>query len=337
MQIVDEGQHRALSFVVFANRGGNRPSERELMEWMTAPRPKPGRKGPLIKPARPAKYRTVGGIYDNPTIRGFFDAASPLSNIDLARGSLSSLAQVSEEWKKKTSSLSSALAGIQGVFGRRELVEPEEPAEYGPDIPAESFVGHLVRLRWLEKDEQGGLGLTPLGRALLRSEDASESESDAYDVVVLDAQDELSYPNLVKRIAEAGDALLIDPYLRAEQLLSVRAWTSVSRVLISRNLAREDRVAMAVLVQSGSAERALELRMANHGVLHDRMVIGDDLAFTIGTSMNTVGKQHPTILTPLPKVVEDAMRSHVEKWWDEAEVLAASPPVEDEGELDDSE
>jgi hypothetical protein len=86
---------------------------------------------------------------------------------------------------------------------------------------------------------------------------------------------------------------------------------------------------MAVLVEN-STDRPLELRMADRGILHDRMVIGEKSAFTIGTSMNTIGKQHPTILTPLPETAADAMRSHVEKWWGDAQTLAIFPPAEEE-------
>ncbi|WP_141134768.1 hypothetical protein [Haloechinothrix alba] len=241
------------------------------------------------------------------------------------------LRKMSDDWQKMLSRLSSGMlsSNIYSILGKRELVEAEVPAEYGPDAPKEGFVEHLIRLGWAERDDQGGLGLTPLGRALLRSEDAAESDADSYDVVVLDAGNELSYPVLVQRIAEAGDAILIDPYLRVEQLLVVRNHTSISRVMVSSQLPKEDRAAMAVLVENDT-DRPLELRMAERGVLHDRMVIGDNTAFTIGTSLNTIGKQHPTILTPLPEAARDGMRVHVEKWWNDAQTIAVYPPIDPE-------
>ncbi|UOX91341.1 hypothetical protein MUY14_12200 [Amycolatopsis sp. FBCC-B4732] len=323
MQIIDDNQYKALSFVSFANRGGNRPKEIELREWMLNPGPKPGRRGRLVKRGRPAKYETVGGIYDTESFRNLARAASNI----IDNSTLTGIRKIGEDWQRASAGILSA--NVYSILGTRRLIEPEIPDEYGPDVPAESFVQHLIRLGWIDQDDQGGLGLTPLGRALLRSEDASEGESDAYDVVVLDAQNELSYPVFIQRLAEAGEAILIDPYLRIEQLLAIRAYTSISRVLVSSQLRREDRAAMAVLIESGTG-RPIELRMADHGVLHDRMVIGTNSAFTIGTSINTIGKQHPTILTPLPVVAADVMRTHVDKWWNEAQTIATYPPVEEE-------
>lgn len=303
--MLDEDQHRALTYISFANRGGNRPNEAELHEWMTNPRPKPAERGPLIRPGRPAKYRRVGGV--SSAFEKMVQPALDFEKLYADRGITRAMLAMD----------------LTGILGTRELVDEEVPPEYGPDVPAEKFADHLIRLGWVERDSHGGLALTPLGRSLLRSAEASENESGAYDVVVLDANNELSYPILVQKLAEVGDAILIDPYLRVDQLLAVRAYTTVSRVLVSNQLSQEDRIAMAVLVEN-STDQLLELRMADRGVLHDRMVLGERHAFTIGTSINTVGKQHPTVLTPLPEVAADAMRRHAHKWWNDAKVIAVS-------------
>jgi hypothetical protein len=193
----------------------------------------------------------------------------------------------------------------------------------------ETFAAHLIRLGWLEKDERNSLGLTPLGRALLRTAEADEDSSEVPTAVVLGAQNELAYPMLIRRLAEAGSGLLIDPYLRLEQLLHVRTHTSIQRVLISAKLKREEQQAMAVLITSGAgANGPIELRVADKEVLHDRFIVGEEFVDTIGTSINTVGRQHPTVLTPLPSPAADTMREHAEKWWTEAKPLAAWPPPE---------
>lgn len=194
----------------------------------------------------------------------------------------------------------------------------------------EAFTDHLIRLRWLEEDEGNSLGLTPLGRALLRTTEADEDNSDVPTAVVLGAQNELAYPMLIRRLVEAGRGLLIDPYLRLEQLLHVRTHTSITRVLISAKLKREDREAMAVLIKSGAAgaDGPIDLRVAGKDVLHDRLIVGEGFIDTIGTSLNTVGRQHPTVLSPLPSPAANTMREQAEKWWADAEPLAAWPPPE---------
>lgn len=191
----------------------------------------------------------------------------------------------------------------------------------------EALTGHLIRLMWLEADERNSLGLTPLGRALLRTVEADEGNSEVPTAVVLGAQNELAYPMLISRLVEAGRGLLIDPYLRLEQLLDVRTHTSIMRVLISGKLKKEDREAMAVLIKSGAAaaDGPIELRVADKDVLHDRLIVGEGFVDTIGTSLNTVGRQHPTVLSPLPSAAANTMREQAEKWWADAEPLAVWP------------
>ena len=318
MEIVDDDQYKALSFVAVANRGGNRPTEVQLREWMTASQPKSAKRGKLIKPGRDAVYESSPSL--TPIGTGLKSLMDSMDNNQTAYGVFAN----SGIWKI----LDSINSVNTGIF-HQKMVKPAVPPVYGPDEPAETFIEHLIRLQWLDSDERGGLGVTPLGRALLRSVSIDDQDSDLLDVVVLDANNELAYPIFVKKLAEAGDALLVDPYLRIEQLLTVKAYTTVSRVLISARVKQEDRAAMAVLVNVGG-DYDLEIRVADVGVLHDRLIISDDQVLTIGTSINTIGRQHPTVLTPLPDLAADTFREHAEKWWEEAALLAAYPPYEDE-------
>jgi hypothetical protein len=87
----------------------------------------------------------------------------------------------------------------------------------------ETFAGYLVRLGWVE-NEHNSLGLTPLGRALLRTAEADEDDNDSPTTVVLGAQDKLAYPMLIRRLAEAGLGLLVDPYLERLRLGPPSLW-----------------------------------------------------------------------------------------------------------------
>lgn len=344
MQILTPDQYKALSFVAAANRGGNRPNAKQVREWMLAPAPLPGKPGPLITPGKPAVYRST---WRENLFPGLSTPGDSLAELLGSVGGVSALSGANSVAKLlKTLGIDNTLSAAKSAalrnfaspvaptnLFRRELVEPEVPPEYGPPIPAESFIDHLVRLEWLDQDERKSLGVTPLGRALMRSAEYDESDSEALEVEVLNSNDEMAYPSFVRRLAEMGDALLIDPYLRLEQLLVVKAYTTVSRVLISARIKQEERAAMAVLVSSGG-DHEIELRVAGNGVLHDRMIVGRDSVLTIGTSINTIGRQHPTVLTPLPEVAADVFREHAEGWWDEADFLAAYPPYE-EDEIDD--
>lgn len=285
-----------------------------VKEWLAAPEPRPAQRGKMISPGKPAKPGTY-------VPSGLFEAFRPFENFQANHAS--ALARMIA-----TSGISS-LGDQLRSFGTFLPGVPGEPAKYAPDIPVEGFITHLIRLGWVESTtETGALATTPLGLALLRTAEAVESEHDGPTTVILGQDDELAYPTLIGRISEAEAGLLIDPYLRLEQLLAVRAYTRIARVLTSRSVSEKDLVAMAVLINSGGSENPIELRAAAKGILHDRMIVAASGGIdTVGTSLGTVGGKYTTVLSPLPEAVASEMRTKADFWWEQAEVLAVYPPA----------
>jgi hypothetical protein len=231
---------------------------------------------------------------------------SALGTIPLEELSRSVMANVAES----ISTL--AVSGLLGTPGR--------PAEYAPDGPPESPVAQMLRLSWLVSD-RGGLALTPLSRALLRAEESVAGDDAAADVLVLAQDDPLAYAKLLGHIAAAGQVMIVDPYLRAEPLLTLLTTTSADRFLIGTNVSEKDRATMITLVRSGAAGHA-ELRRAKPGAVHDRLVVGSTGVQTIGMSLNAIGRSGTTVLMPVPEASADHLRQTAEAWWAEAEVLA---------------
>ncbi|MGW4833383.1 hypothetical protein ACWEOG_37700 [Amycolatopsis japonica] len=291
--VLDDDQADALVFIATANRGGYRPSRPEVQEWLSNPRPK---REPRIPPAARQKFRELlfqAGVSTTPT------------------GHTREVVKAVLGWNPWPSL-------------KPELVDELLGDAFPADIEVEGFIEHIVRLGWIES-EGDTLGLTPLGRALLRSQ-YTDDRDDAVEAVVLGSNDELAYPKLIGRLVQAGNCLIIDPYLRLDQLAPILKATHVSRFLISENVREDERASMATLIDSGVAGHSVELRFASRGVLHDRMIIASNFVDTIGTSMNTVGRVHPTVLVPLPELAADAMRGYAEEWWNAATIVASHTP-----------
>ncbi|GAA1749451.1 hypothetical protein [Nostocoides vanveenii] len=181
---------------------------------------------------------------------------------------------------------------------------------------SEGTLPHLKRLGWVESTAVsggGGCRLTPLGRALLRSADATDDE--ALQVVVLQHDNPLSYPMLIGELSGMGEAMLVDPYFDLQGCADVLARTQVSRVLMSDGSSTAPRRAAIATYLSGMPDRGIEVR-ASDG-LHDRLVIaGDGRVSTIGSSLNGIARgRASSIVTPLPKAAADAMASEMEAKW----------------------
>lgn len=190
--------------------------------------------------------------------------------------------------------------------------------------PGETPLEHLRRLSWARGQR---LTLTPLGTALLRSAERSSQDAADIDVVVLDRDDPLSYPTLVQHLAKAGRALLVDPYLRLEDLHMVLTATDIERVLISKQYKGSTDVRQAMSVYLTAASREIHVRASADSDVHDRLVVGPDEVHMIGTSINAVAAgSSSSLLIPIPEPGGQAMRTKANEWWAAAEVVLAPPP-----------
>ncbi|MBT9257387.1 hypothetical protein KMZ32_16800 [Phycicoccus sp. MAQZ13P-2] len=295
-------EHRAaLQYVQAANSGGYRPTIDEVDEWRLRPDPLPGKRGKLISPA----------VAGEPSIwaKGLIENTRMLESF-------------AEALRPSLLSMGNQLLG-SAMFGT-----PGTPARYEPDGPPEAFLASLIRLSWLASDDRGGLSTTPLSRALLRAEEVAGQE--AADVLVLAEGDPLAYASLLGHVAEMGQVLVVDPYLKPEQLLSFLQHTNANRFLIGSRANHGSVVAMQTLLSATGWQAVPELKQTAPGELHDRYIIGDTHVYTLGMSLNAVGRSNTTVLMPLPEDAADHIRSVMEQIWSGAETLGniAAPSLQ---------
>lgn len=338
--IVKDEQRAVVEFIATANRGGYRPTGREINEWRTRPDPEPRRRGELLEAAvpevpdrrvrkKPSWFESavgsavLGEVARNQRIFDVFGKTFPSRNY---LGAVSRALDVIDSNHLSTFRSLGLAAEYEVIPGR-----PGRPARYGPDKPAEKFLAHLRRLGWIERDKKGGHGVTRLGHALLRAEAAADSGDQDAAVMVLAAEDELAYGRVLGVISECGKALIVDGYLDAGELVHILKDSNASRFLVGSKLGsrRLTELAMQVrLTPSGADGVVRELRC---GDFHDRYLIGDDKVYGLGSSLNGVGK-HLTTLVLLPDVAAQIVRTEAERWWADAELIAYTG---DHLELDD--
>lgn len=203
---------------------------------------------------------------------------------------------------------------------------------------AETLVQHLVRLRWLEEvpgpREDVGLRLTELGRSLLRANETDGDTDGGVSVVVLGKDDPLAYPTLVGQLAAVGPGLLVDPYLKLEDLHMIVVSTRLTRLLVSDKPPNGVVVSsMRAYLDSASLARRVEVRASTE--LHDHVLIADDGdLLTVGTSLTGVGRR-TTVMTPIPSPARESLKDVYEQLWKDASLVGpqpAEPENDDEGE-----
>ncbi|BBX86931.1 hypothetical protein MAUB_48040 [Mycolicibacterium aubagnense] len=197
----------------------------------------------------------------------------------------------------------------------------------------ETLVEQAQRFGWVAGTPTGsGVVLTDLGRALLRADTAQMVGS---EVVVLDGDGPLAWSNAVAAIADAGECMIVDPYMKIEQFLDLLQYTNTARVLMRRPDKKRDLVAWQVC--TAMPDTKVEVRVADRKLLHDRYIVGDTAVFTLGCSLEGVGRK-PTTMTQLTGEVADRIREIAEGWWNAAEHVGEPPaPEQDETEQAEAE
>lgn len=207
---------------------------------------------------------------------------------------------------------------------------PGKSAVYAPDKPAEKFLAHLRRLRWIERDTGGRYSITMLGRALLVVEDGVSAPDDDPAVVVLAPEDQrLGYGQVLGRVSECGDALVADHYLGVQELMDLLEHTDASRFLIGPKLARNRVTELKLQVKVAAPTRLGVVRELRSIAFHDRYLIGEQNVFGLTASLNGVSGSSMALLVEMTDIAADAVRTHVEQLWNDAEPLARGLTVED--------
>ncbi|QSB24422.1 hypothetical protein [Curtobacterium sp. 24E2] len=172
---------------------------------------------------------------------------------------------------------------FSNIFGRSET---------------ETYSDHFVRLAWALK-HSSGLIVTAVGRAAL---DALDTESSATDSgflqTVLGAGDPIAYARVLGLITELGPVMIIDPYLKLEQLPDLLRLPNVTRIMSSTERKAKGMKATPFAAAMTMARHEVDVRLVEGQDLHDRYFIPDNGAVhMISTSMNGVGLR-VSVITP---------------------------------------
>lgn len=331
--ILTEKQARVLNYIHEANAGGARPTGEQIKQWRKEPRRRPRQPGELIRAAvagTPSRREYEPGSALRPSSFAQWRAAmEPLAQVNQSwlqdamgaySGGLAAAVMAGAARGSVEGSARSALAALGGGSYRTVPGTPGRPAEYGPDVPREGFLAHLRRLGWVERDKAKTYALTGLGQALLRRYHSQETPGEA-DAIFLDGgAGNVDYSRLIGRIAELGDAMILDAYLGAEQVRDLLEHTQVTRFLVSSNPRQDGKVAAAGVQlrtwQDATGDTAREIRRAK---FHDRVIVSESSVHVLGASLNGVGKGSPTVLYEMPGAAARAMRDYATGLWEVAQ------------------
>lgn len=312
MDILSDAQYELMAFVAACNRNHYNPAGSQVELWRSNREP------------AGAVYKTVRRKIDEGTQSVDLLGVQTASDRMVASIVGNFLRPFTEMLASSVGSLTDV--GIGG--GPRYLTERQLVT------PAETMIGHLVRLMWLVEvpaadSEEPGLPLTRLGRALLRDLESGDEGVEDISVVVLGREDPLAYPILVGKLAAAGPGLLVDPYLKLADLHTIVVSTQLTRLLVSGKTNNRGEVGgMHAYLGKGSLSRRVEVRSSTG--LHDRVLLADDGdVITVGTSLNGVGRT-TTVMSPMPSPARESLRDEYDRLWADAKLVGPEPEDDEE-------
>lgn len=169
--------------------------------------------------------------------------------------------------------------------------------------------------------------LTPRGKALLRGlsdPSAADTRNVQPLVVVLQPNDAWNDYHLVRAISEAGEGMLVDPWLNAAQTGWLAERSEIRRVLTSsRTQCLTGMPELLAGFQRTGSSRLL-VRAARKDDFHDRAIVHQSGKITVlGTSLNGVGHKL-SVMFDLPSAAVVGYRKALEALWEESVDVTAS-------------
>jgi len=195
-------------------------------------------------------------------------------------------------------------------------------------LKKESIVDFFHRLKWIKRkmikrnspSNKDKIELTKLGLAVLKSLNQQELTAEPSPVIVLKADDFLSYSRVISEISKYDNCFLADPYFRLDNLADIIDHTSCSRILTSEKIGQNEKNALAVALKK-ITKKKVEIRVSDAKEFHDRFIIPQTgpVVF-LGTSINSVGQKF-SVIGEISEPIIREIRMVYEKFWDEAECL----------------
>lgn len=184
----------------------------------------------------------------------------------------------------------------------------------------ENYSDFLARFGWIEIQGGSIVRITELGKALLRHLNKPVIDTTSNDLVevVTDPDNPFAYADALDAVTSAENSLLVDPYLRLDELRDIADFRVITRVLIGHKLKLKDYTLMshglAGLLNAGN-----EIEIRKSTALHDRYLIPPTgNVVMLGSSLNGIQKNICTFTT-LGTRSSEALRSLHEEIWNEAE------------------
>ncbi|WP_455834243.1 hypothetical protein [Pseudarthrobacter siccitolerans] len=205
-----------------------------------------------------------------------------------------------------------------GETGRGVLVTAQTSSVTDePWISDESFGSFLERLRWIEVTDET-VHLTSLGKAVLEEADSATDEGGSAIEVLIDPSNQFAYAQVMNRIAQVGESLVVDPYLNAETAIDLGQMESVKRVLTGNRNISKLRGRFGIIMR---ARADFEIRYMDQKSLHDRYVISNAGSVTVlGSSLNSIAHRQG-VITPLDKMGSKFISEAYEELWQRASSL----------------
>lgn len=173
--------------------------------------------------------------------------------------------------------------------------------------------------------DRAGVLLTPVGQVIYNAALAADGPVRGTPIEVVGRlNDPFTYAELLTRVNDVQDAMVVDPYLPPDDLRALLRLDNIRRVLTldqrAAGLDRDDRRTKLGIALGARPDVQLRFARSVDRELHDRLMLpsGQGEAMILGTSL---GGTQLTVITRLGAAATDVLRNHYESVWEASQVL----------------
>ncbi|WP_298870591.1 hypothetical protein [uncultured Microbacterium sp.] len=173
--------------------------------------------------------------------------------------------------------------------------------------------------------DRGVVTMTPVGQAIHSAALAADGPVPGTPIEVVGRlNDPFTYAELLTRVNDVQDAIVVDPYLPPDDLRALLRLDNIRRVLTldqrAAGLDREDRRTKLGIALGARPDVQLRFARSADRELHDRLIMpsGQGDAMILGTSL---GGTQLTVITRMGSTATDVLRDHYERVWEDGQTL----------------
>lgn len=199
---------------------------------------------------------------------------------------------------------------------------------------SQNLIEYLKNVGWITVSANNRIHITRFGQSLIEGISEHTSNDDDNVSTIFQANDPFVYGKLLQALSGEKHELLVDPYFKFDYLY-LFSQTNIRKFIIQDKVKNKDnpeikKIQMGLCRLQEQGQNNYIFKIAESKDMHDRFLKDSDgKVYTIGTSINSIGKR-TSMMIECPESLQKDAANHIQQLWQSATQIKPESPIKAE-------